>query len=89
MKLVLNLFHKIPQFYLLQLIVALDEIGTVVRVVLLGSPGEEGGGGKIWLKKKGALEGLDMALMSHPESRTMCLNSITQCIKRLRATFYG
>lgn len=36
------------------------------RIVVLGSPGEEGGGGKILLAEAGALAGIDAALMVHP-----------------------
>ncbi len=36
------------------------------RIVLLGTPAEEGGGGKITLLEKGALSGVDAAMMAHP-----------------------
>jgi amidohydrolase len=36
------------------------------RVVIVGSPAEEGGGGKIKLLEAGMLDGLDAALMIHP-----------------------
>jgi amidohydrolase len=36
------------------------------RIVVLGSPGEEGGGGKVLLADAGALAGIDAALMVHP-----------------------
>jgi len=36
------------------------------RLVVLGSPGEEGGGGKVILAEAGALAGVDAALMVHP-----------------------
>lgn len=36
------------------------------RVVALGSPGEEGGGGKAYMIEAGCLEGVDAALMIHP-----------------------
>jgi amidohydrolase len=40
--------------------------GTAGRVVVLGSPGEEGGGGKALLAEAGALDGIDAAVMAHP-----------------------
>lgn len=40
-----------------------DGNGTVV---LLGSPAEEGGGGKVFMIERGAFEGVDAALMLHP-----------------------
>jgi len=39
------------------------------EVVLLGTPGEEGGGGKIKLIAAGAFTGLDAAMMFHPFDR--------------------
>lgn len=45
----------------------LEANGTVEgRVVVLGSPGEEGGGGKVHLIDAGAIDGLDAAVMMHP-----------------------
>lgn len=35
-------------------------------VVVLGSPAEEGGGGKVFMADRGALEGVDAAMMLHP-----------------------
>ena len=37
-----------------------------VRLLVLGTPAEEGGGGKILLLEAGAFEGVDVALMAHP-----------------------
>jgi amidohydrolase len=39
------------------------------RVRLLGTPAEEGGGGKVHLIKAGAYEGVDACLMAHPTGR--------------------
>ena len=39
------------------------------EVVLLGTPAEEGGGGKIRLIEAGAFEGIDAAMMFHPFDR--------------------
>lgn len=36
------------------------------QIVALGSPGEEGGGGKAYMVEAGCLEGVDAALMIHP-----------------------
>lgn len=41
-----------------------DELGIAVEVV--GTPAEEGGGGKIELLERGAFANLDLALMAHP-----------------------
>ena len=41
-----------------------DEAGGRVRI--LGTPAEEGGGGKVLMAERGALEGVDVAMMVHP-----------------------
>ena len=41
-----------------------DEVGATV--VVLGTPAEEGGGGKILMLDGGAFDGLDVAMMVHP-----------------------
>ena len=41
------------------------------EVLLLGTPGEEGGGGKIKLLDAGAFEGVDAAMMFHPLDRDL------------------
>ncbi len=41
------------------------------EVVLLGTPAEEGGGGKIKLLEAGAFDGLDAAIMFHPADRDL------------------
>jgi amidohydrolase len=44
------------------------------QVVLLGTPGEEGGGGKVILIDNGAFADIDAALMFHPFDRTILTN---------------
>lgn len=41
------------------------------RIVVVGSPGEEGGGGKSYLIDSGRLEGIDAAMMVHPDGLTL------------------
>ena len=41
-----------------------DDLGLTVRVI--GTPAEEGGGGKIFLLKGGAFDGAHLAMMTHP-----------------------
>lgn len=45
---------------------ALRDAGVNGRVVALGSPAEEGGGGKVRLIDSGVLSGVDAAIMAHP-----------------------
>ncbi|MBN1674314.1 MAG: amidohydrolase [Kiritimatiellae bacterium] len=40
-------------------------------VVILGTPGEESGGGKLIMIKNGALKAIDAAIEAHPSSRTV------------------
>jgi amidohydrolase len=44
------------------------------QVVLLGTPGEEGGGGKVMLIENGAFADIDAAMMFHPYDRTILTN---------------
>src|SRR5690606_39239104 len=46
-----------------------DELGGTV--VVLGSPAEEGGGGKIVMAERGAFDDVDAALMVHPAGRDL------------------
>jgi amidohydrolase len=58
------------------------------RIVLLGTPAEEGGGGKIILLDQGAFKGVDAAMMAHPcdvEFRSMP----ALATQHLRITFHG
>ena len=41
-----------------------DELGLTVRV--LGTPAEEGGGGKVLMLERGAFDGVHAAMMVHP-----------------------
>ena len=47
----------------------LDEAGGEVQVV--GTPGEEGGGGKVFMVERGAFDGVDFALMMHPSTKNI------------------
>lgn len=46
-----------------------DDLGLTVTV--LGTPAEEGGGGKILMLRRGAFDGLDAAMMVHPAAVEM------------------
>jgi amidohydrolase len=41
-----------------------DELGITIKVI--GTPAEEGGGGKIYMLERGAFDGVDAAMMVHP-----------------------
>jgi amidohydrolase len=46
-----------------------DDLGLTVTV--LGTPAEEGGGGKVLMLERGAFDGLDAAMMVHPAAIEM------------------
>lgn len=63
-----------------------DEAGG--RVVILGTPAEEGGGGKILLAQRGAFDGVDAALMVHPAGGELTrMHAIA--VQELSATYTG
>ncbi len=58
-----------------------DECGG--RVSILGTPAEEGGGGKVFMIRQQAFAGIDAAMMVHPagaELRSMSTIAIQQCL---------
>ncbi|KAG0045624.1 hypothetical protein BGZ83_009127 [Gryganskiella cystojenkinii] len=55
---------------------ALEKNNLVGRVRLVGTPAEETTGGKIPLIEKGAFDGLDACLMSHPAPADIVYNTI-------------
>ncbi len=57
-------------------------------VVIIGTPGEEGGGGKVLLAERGAFDGVDAALMVHPAGRDLARFG-TIAIQQLRAIYHG
>jgi len=58
------------------------------RVVVIGSPAEEGGGGKIALVQRGAYDGLDAVLQTHPCDRHR-LSGPTIGMTALKVAFHG
>ena len=52
----------------------IDTLGG--KITVLGTPAEEGGGGKITMLENGAFEGLDFAMLTHASSDT-CVNDIS------------
>jgi len=47
------------------------KFGLPANAVFLGTPAEEGGGGKIKMLEAGMFDGIDYAMMIHPADRTM------------------
>ncbi len=58
------------------------------RVVVLGTPAEEGGGGKILMAQRGALDGVDAALMVHPAGADLARMDVI-AVQEVSATYTG
>lgn len=63
-----------------------DELGG--RLLVLGTPAEEAGGGKVFMAREGAFEGVDAALMVHPADRDLTTMT-TLAFHQLRVDYYG
>jgi amidohydrolase len=62
-----------------------DHRGTLK---VIGTPGEEGGGGKILLLDRGVFDGVDAAVMFHPADRSLRARHALAA-SHLRLTFHG
>lgn len=63
-----------------------DELGG--RVVVLGTPAEEGGGGKVRMADHGAFDGVDVAMMVHPAGADLCtMNAIA--VQQIWVEYHG
>jgi amidohydrolase len=58
------------------------------QIVLMGTPAEEGGGGKITLLDQGAFNGVDAAIMAHPCDSEYSSSPVL-AMEYLRITFHG
>ncbi len=58
------------------------------RVVVMGTPAEEGGGGKIRLIQRGAFDGVDAAMMVHPAGQDLTAMDVI-AVQELTATYTG
>ncbi|KAF9045487.1 hypothetical protein BJ165DRAFT_1477668 [Panaeolus papilionaceus] len=59
---------------------ALEQHKIPGKVVLLGTPAEEGGSGKVKLLEKGAYQGMEACLMCHPAPGPVGSVSLTSCL---------
>ena len=58
------------------------------RLVVLGTPAEEGGGGKVEMARRGAYDGLDAAVMVHPADADLAWMD-TLAIAQLEVSYEG
>ncbi|MDB5108732.1 MAG: hypothetical protein JWM69_1673 [Candidatus Binatus sp.] len=82
--------HNLIAGAALSAVAALKSISSRLpgRIVFLGTPAEEGGGGKIILMEKGALKGVDAAMMAHPTDSEYCTMPAL-ATHHLNITFHG
>ena len=59
-----------------------------VKIVLLGTPAEEGGGGKILMINNGCFKDLDMCMIVHPATEDG-LKRVCLAIERFKVTYNG
>lgn len=59
------------------------------KVMLFGTPAEEGGGGKIAMLRAGAYEGVDVSLISHPGIVNDCALMRTAAYARFHVAYEG
>jgi amidohydrolase len=64
----------------------IDQLGG--SIVVMGTPGEEGYGGKIDMVKAGAFKEIDVAMIVHPNTRNMPTEEALAC-STLEAEFFG
>lgn len=68
---------------------ALDAIKQDLgKVVVLGTPAEEGGGGKIKMIENGCFEEVDFCLMAHPKSFS-CIYPTCLAMQAVQVTYHG
>ncbi|MFN8022516.1 MAG: M20 family metallopeptidase [Acidimicrobiales bacterium] len=63
-----------------------DEVGGRVRI--MGTPAEEGGGGKILMARQGAFEGLAAAMMVHPADADL-IRMDTIAVQEMYVDYHG
>ncbi|MDE0215997.1 MAG: M20 family metallopeptidase [bacterium] len=63
-----------------------DELGG--RVSIIGTPAEEGGGGKCFMLERGAFDGIGAAMMVHPANHELTSMS-TIAVEQLEVTYTG
>ncbi|KAJ2919702.1 hypothetical protein MD484_g665, partial [Candolleomyces efflorescens] len=70
---------------------ALEKHSLSGKIVLLGTPAEEGGSGKVILLNKGAYEGMAACLMCHPAPGPVGSVSLSSCLalERLIVEYHG
>jgi amidohydrolase len=58
------------------------------RVVVMGTPAEEGGGGKVFMADRGAFDGVDAAMMVHPAGADLLAMNVI-AIQQVWVEYFG
>lgn len=58
------------------------------RLLVMGTPAEEGGGGKVLMARARAFEGVEAAMMFHPSSKTV-VSRASKAMVRVKVEFFG
>ncbi len=61
---------------------------TEGQLLVIGTPAEEGGGGKITMIREGIFDKVNAAMMIHPSSQTRCV-SLMLALQEIKFTFHG
>jgi amidohydrolase len=81
-----NLIASISVGAGLAMLKVLDQLKGSLQVI--GTPAEEGGGGKVIMQKAGVFDGLDAAMMIHPARKNMVMRG-SLASARLKLEFFG
>jgi len=70
---------------------ALQKFNIAGKIIVLGTPAEEGGAGKVILLEKGAYKDMDICLMCHPAPGPIGSVSLSSCLalERLHVEYTG
>jgi len=59
------------------------------KLIFMGTPAEEGGGGKIIMIEKGLFQGIDAAMMFHPSSNYTLVGRGGLALTEMKIEFFG
>lgn len=68
---------------------ALEGTGIPARILVLGTPAEEGGGGKVLMVQRGIFKDVDAALMVHPTSGSTRIGGRSTATHSFTFDYYG
>lgn len=68
---------------------AMSKYDVPGKIILFGTPAEEGGGGKIRMLEAGAYDGVDVNLMSHPGNKSDNALVCTAAFQAFKVEYFG